>query len=101
MFCGRCEPCSYSHGTHSNHTTPAEGDRDTHLKVKKNKIKTRKTVVKRFTKTATGKLMRGKTGLNHLMRKKDANRKRNLNNDGELFKGDLKRISRMLGKGLD
>jgi len=73
----------------------------THLKVKKNKIKTRKTVVKRFTKTATGKLMRGKTGLNHLMRKKDANRKRNLNNDGELFKGDLKRIQRMLGKGLD
>jgi large subunit ribosomal protein L35 len=65
------------------------------------KIKTRKTVVKRFTKTSTGKLMRGKTGLNHLMRKKDANRKRNLLNDGELYKGDLKRITRMLGKGLD
>jgi len=65
------------------------------------KIKTRKTVVKRFTKTSTGKLMRGKTGLNHLMRKKDSNRKRNLLNDGELFKGDLKRITRMLGKGLD
>ena len=67
----------------------------------KPKIKTRKTVVKRFTKTGTGKLMRGKTGLNHLMRKKDPNRKRNLLNDGELYKGDLKRISRMLGKGLD
>ena len=40
----------------------------------KNKIKTRKTVVKRFTKTGTGKLMRMKTGLNHLMRKKDGNR---------------------------
>ena len=64
------------------------------------KIKTRKTVVKRFTKTSTGKLMRGKTGLNHLMRKKDSNRKRNLLNDGELYKGDLKRITRMLGKGL-
>ncbi len=45
--------------------------------------------------------MRGKTGLNHLMRKKDPNRKRNLLNDGELYKGDLKRITRMLGKGLD
>lgn len=71
------------------------------MKVKKNKIKTRKTVVKRFTKTATGKLMRCKTGRNHLMRKKDASRKRTLSNDAVLFKGDLKRITRMLGKGLD
>jgi len=70
-------------------------------KLKKPKIKTRKTVVKRFTKTATGKLMRGKTGLNHLMRKNDPNRQRHLLNDGELYKGELKRISRMLGKGLD
>jgi large subunit ribosomal protein L35 len=66
----------------------------------KNKIKTRKTVVKRFTKSGTGKLMRMKTGLNHLMRKKDGNRKRNLVNDGELYKGDKKRITRMLGQGL-
>jgi large subunit ribosomal protein L35 len=65
------------------------------------KLKTRKTVAKRFTKTATGKLMRGKTGLNHLMRKKDPNRKRNLLNDGVLYKGDRKRISRMLGEGLE
>ena len=64
------------------------------------KIKTRKTVAKRFTVTGTGKLMRGKCGLNHLMRKKDANRKRNLLNDGELYKGDLKRITRMLGKAI-
>lgn len=66
----------------------------------KTKLKTRKTVSKRFTKTATGKLMRGKTGLNHLMRNKSGGRKRNLNNDGELFKGDNKRISRMLGEGV-
>ena len=66
----------------------------------KTRLKTRKTVVKRFSKTGTGKLMRGKTGLNHLMRKKDGARKRTLNNDGELFKGDKKRIMRMLGKGL-
>lgn len=66
----------------------------------KNKIKTRKTVVKRFTKTATGKLMRGKTGLNHLMRKKDGARRRTLLADGELYKGDKKRILRMLGQGL-
>ncbi len=66
----------------------------------KNKIKTRKTVVKRFTKSGTGKLMRGKTGLNHLMRKKDGARRRTLLADGELFKGDKKRITRMLGTGL-
>ncbi len=66
----------------------------------KTKIKTRKTVAKRFAKTGTGKIVRMKTGLNHLMRKKDGNRKRNLVNDGELYKGDKKRISRMLGQGL-
>ncbi len=70
------------------------------MKTKTYKLKTRKTVAKRFTVTGTGKLMRGKCGLNHLMRKKDPNRKRNLLNDGELYKGDLKRISRMLGEGI-
>ncbi len=66
----------------------------------KTRMKSRKTVVKRFSKTATGKLMRGKTGLNHLMRKKDGGRRRTLLADGELYKGDRKRISRMLGEGV-
>lgn len=44
--------------------------------------------------------MRGKTGLNHLMRKKDGARRRTLLADGELYKGDKKRIMRMLGEGL-
>ena len=66
----------------------------------KNKLKTRKTAAKRFTETATGKLMRGKTGLNHLMRKKSPSGKRNLLRDGELYKGDRKRITRMLGEGV-
>ncbi len=102
MFCGRYERRSFPTAIIPTRNRPQRATGITHLKAaKKSKIKTRKTVVKRFTKTATGKLMRGKTGLNHLMRKKDANRKRNLNNDGELFKGDLKRIQRMLGKGLD
>ncbi|HLJ53989.1 MAG TPA: 50S ribosomal protein L35 [Chthonomonadaceae bacterium] len=67
----------------------------------KNKIKTRKTVVKRFRVTGTGKLMRESTGLNHLMRKKTPNNKRDLLRGQELFKGDKKRMKRMLGKGLD
>ncbi len=66
----------------------------------KNKIKTRKTVVKRFRVTGTGKLMRESTGLNHLMRKKTASNKRDLTRGAQLFKGDLKRMKRMLGKGL-
>jgi large subunit ribosomal protein L35 len=61
------------------------------------RIKSRKTVVKRFSKSATGKIMRGKTGLNHLMRKKDGGRRRGLIAGDELYKGDRKRISRMLG----
>ncbi len=66
----------------------------------KTKLKTRKTAAKRFTQSGTGKLMRGKTGLNHLMRKKDGPRRRTLLADGELYKGDKKRISRMLGEGI-
>lgn len=65
----------------------------------KTKLKTRKTAVKRFKTTATGKIMRGKTGLNHLMRKKDSGRKRTLHADGMLDKSDTKRVSRMLGEG--
>ena len=68
--------------------------------MKKNKIKTRKSVSKRFSVTSTGKLMREKTGLNHLMRKKDKNRRRNLISGGQLYKGDRKRIGRMLGEGM-
>lgn len=65
----------------------------------KNKMKTRKTVAKRFKISASGKIMRNNTGLNHLMRKKDGNRRRNLTSNTELYKGDKKRISRMLGEG--
>ena len=41
--------------------------------------------------------MRGKTGLNHLMRKKDGSRRRTLVAGTELYKGDRKRIKQMLG----
>ena len=64
------------------------------------KLKTRKTVSKRFKITGTGKLMRRSTGLNHLMRKKTLSRRRNLIKGSELYKGDEKRIKRMLGQGI-
>lgn len=63
------------------------------------KLKTRKTAAKRFKVSANGKLMRRSTGLNHLMRKKSLNRRRRLLNGAELYKGDEKRIGRMLGEG--
>lgn len=63
------------------------------------KLKTRKTAAKRFKISATGKLMCRSTKLNHLMRKKSSGAKRNLIKGKELFAGDHKRISRMLGQG--
>lgn len=63
------------------------------------KLKTRKTCSKRFKITSTGKIMRNSTKLNHLMRKKSGGSRRRLQADSELFKGDKKRISRMLGQG--
>jgi len=63
------------------------------------KLKSRKTAVKRFKVTGTGKLMRRSTKLNHLMRKKNGGARRRLTNGSELFKGDEKRIGRMLGEG--
>lgn len=63
------------------------------------KLKTRKTAAKRFKISANGKLMRRCTGLNHLMRKKSMSRRRRLLKGDELFKGDNKRMSRMMGEG--
>lgn len=63
------------------------------------KLKTRKTAAKRFKVTATGKLMRRCTGLNHLMRKKGMGGRRRLLKGKQLFAGDEKRIGNMLGEG--
>ena len=64
------------------------------------KLKARNAVVKRFKVSSTGKLMHEGLGLNHLMRKKSGDRKRNLKAGDELYKGDRKRVTRMLGQGL-
>jgi large subunit ribosomal protein L35 len=65
----------------------------------KKRIKTNKTASKRFTRTSSGKIMHGKTGLNHLMSKKSSSRRRTLTAGDELYKGDRQRIARMLGQG--
>ena len=52
------------------------------------KIKTRKSALKRFRKTATGKFMRRKAFKGHLLEKKTAKRKANLSRKMVVFKGD-------------
>lgn len=61
------------------------------------KIKTNKSAVKRFKVSATGKLMRRHAYNNHLFLPKRGSRKRRLDLSEELFKGERKRVVRMLG----
>ncbi len=63
------------------------------------KLRTRKTVSKRFKISATGKLMRRCTKMNHLMRKKTASQQRSLQKGAELNASDQPRLKRMMGEG--
>ena len=60
------------------------------------KKKTKKSVAKRFKKTATGKIKYSKAGSGHLLSKKTRKRKRNLRKRGVLSKVETKRINDML-----
>ena len=60
------------------------------------KIKTRKSVAKRFRVSATGKLKYKKQGLRHILTKKRAKRKRRLRKADTLSKVEAKRVSRMI-----
>ncbi|MBS5450959.1 MAG: 50S ribosomal protein L35 [Coriobacteriia bacterium] len=48
------------------------------------KMKTNKTVAKRFRKTATGKLMHARRNKRHILTKKTTKRKRQLRNEAAL-----------------
>ena len=61
------------------------------------KMKTHRGAAKRFKTTGSGKLMRQKANLNHILEKKPPKRKRRLANDVVLAPGDSARIRRMLG----
>ncbi len=56
------------------------------------KQKTRKSVAKRFKKTAGGKIKREATGRGHLFTNKSAKQKRRLRAGGLVSKADYKRI---------
>ena len=61
------------------------------------KMKTHRGAAKRFKRTGTGKLMRRKGYLNHILEKKSPARKRRLTGDFELAPGDAARVRRQLG----
>lgn len=60
------------------------------------KLKTRKSAAKRFKLTGKGKIMRGHTRLNHLMRKKREARVRRLRQEAVVDKAMEKRIRRLV-----
>ena len=60
------------------------------------KIKTRKSALKRFRKTVTGKFMRKKAFKGHLLEKKSAKRKNALSRKMVVFKGDAIAIRSMI-----
>ena len=60
------------------------------------KMKTNKAASKRFKLSATGKIMRRCTRLNHLLTKKSESRKRRLRRGGEVFAGERKAIRKLI-----
>ena len=60
------------------------------------KIKTRKSALKRFRKTPTGKFIRRKAFKGHLLEKKSSKRKKNLSRKMVVFKRDVIALRSMI-----
>lgn len=60
------------------------------------KMKTRKSVAKRFSITGTGKVRYKKQGLRHILTKKTTKRKKNLRHPGILAECEAKKIRKEL-----
>jgi large subunit ribosomal protein L35 len=61
------------------------------------KMKTHRGAAKRFKTTGSGKRMRRRANLNHILGKKPSKRKRRLTGPIEMSPADNPRIARMLG----
>ena len=61
------------------------------------KMKSHSGAAMRYKKTGSGKLVRQKAGLNHILGKKSARRKRRLTGEFEMAPGDAARAKRLLG----
>jgi large subunit ribosomal protein L35 len=60
------------------------------------KLKTHKGAAKRFKKTATGKIKRGRSHLRHILSSKTTKRKRKLRHGGLVSDGDHAKVARMI-----
>ena len=60
------------------------------------KLKTHKCAAKRFKKTGTGKVKRGKAFLRHILTSKDTKRKRKLDTATMVSDADLPKVLRMI-----
>jgi large subunit ribosomal protein L35 len=60
------------------------------------KIKTNRSAAKRFKITGSGKVRRGKGWHSHLLRKKNAKRKRRLRQFSLVCKADMERVRRLI-----
>jgi large subunit ribosomal protein L35 len=59
-------------------------------------MKTNRAAAKRLRVTGTGRVRRGKAGLNHLMRGKPAKRLRKLRKHGMVDDSEIKRVKKLL-----
>lgn len=62
------------------------------------KLKTNKTAAKRFKISGTGKITRRRSHNNHQFLHKSGAQKRRLEEEPTLFKGEVRRVKRLLGK---
>ncbi len=60
------------------------------------KLKTHRGAAKRFKKTASGKIKRGKAFKSHILTKKTSKRKRQLDQPTLISEADSRRIHRMI-----
>ena len=60
------------------------------------KMKTKKSVTKRFKMTGTGKLVRSRPGKRHILTKKSSKRKRGLKRDALVSQGQLKTYKHLM-----
>jgi large subunit ribosomal protein L35 len=63
------------------------------------KLKTHRGAAKRFKSTAKGKFKRAKAYKSHILTKKSAKRKRDLDQDTYVSEADLKQVRNMLPYG--
>jgi large subunit ribosomal protein L35 len=61
------------------------------------KMKTHRGAAKRFKITGTGKVIRRKAGMNHLLEKKSSKVTRRLNREAVVAPGDATHIRKLLG----